>query len=82
MAREYHRGMSYAEFLEMMEQRRNPDPGNPAPPLEMPCLHPFDWLEKNVRAKRDDRGLMIIVEYKCSACDAELDATRKLLRSK
>jgi hypothetical protein len=81
MTQQYHKGMSYGAFLKMIEEQRNP-PVDPAPPLDLECAHPFDWVERQVKGKRSDQGLVIVVSYKCGACDAVLAEDRKLLRSK
>jgi hypothetical protein len=79
--REYYKGMPYGEFCQMIEERRHPD-ADPAPPLEIDCTHPFDWIEKSVTAKRNDLGLLITVAFRCAACDADLDATEKQVMAK
>jgi hypothetical protein len=79
--RDYRPGMTYGEFLEMIKQRRHPNV-DPAPPIELDCAHPFDWLEKTVAARRNDLGLLITVTFRCASCDAELGTMEKQLKAK
>lgn len=62
---QYRRGMPYGEFLQMMEQRRaTAETGD--------CGHPFDAVTRKIRGKRRAAGVVLVVEYTCTACGTEI----------
>lgn len=77
----YQRGMSYADFLAMMAQRRSgaaqpvpePEPGDV-------CPHPFERLVVNIRARKAPGGVRVIVETTCGDCGADLGAVMRGFR--
>lgn len=65
----YHRGMSYADFCTMLEQRRDA------------CPHPYERIITNVRGRRaTDNRIVVVVEQRCGDCDTDLDPIRRAFR--
>jgi hypothetical protein len=73
--------MPYGEFQAMLAERRGEVP-DPAPPMFSPCRHPYDWLRKDIGAVRNDRGLLITVQYTCAACDKKLGSEHRQLKGR
>jgi hypothetical protein len=64
--------MTFGEFTSMMARREQPIPLVPAD--EPACVHPFNVLGIQWRARRTPKYLMATVDYRCPDC-GELVAT-------
>lgn len=78
---QYRRGMSYRDFLAMLEQRRIAESVALVPADT--CPHPYERLVTAIRGKRVPAGVpavRIIVEYTCGDCGTFLGHDRKNFR--
>lgn len=80
MTLKYHRGMSLADFQDMVaeHQREEQQTGRRAPVAVMRCDHPFEQDGLSITAHSADGGLEVRACYQCPACNTKW-AIKRLL---
>jgi hypothetical protein len=46
------------------------------------CEHPFEWLLKEMKASRNDLGLLLTISFECAQCDADLGTQQRQFKTK
>lgn len=77
---QYRRGMSYRDFLAMLEQRRAAATEPVALVPADTCPHPYERLVTSIHGKRAPGGVRVIVDYTCGECGLFLGHDRKGFR--